>query len=829
MNSLFRHWFRVTSASFRRRAARVSPRRLHLGLEHLEDRLVPATFNVNNLTDMLNPGNGIMTLRSAIQMANQTPGSNTINLTLAGTYLITLPPTGAHDNAGGAFTIIPNAASPARTMLTIQNMSGGKVVVDGNHLDRVFDINPSNGLLANAPFTVVLQGFTVQNGIAQPGDAAQGSGGGIRDQANVNLTLTNMIVTNNIATADGGGIAMENPTVSTFWTLTLNNSTITNNHAGDAGGGVETDGSGNDLINPGTVITGNTCVNQGGGIWLDAIQVNDTFQGASLTVNGATISGNQALSAGGGLGGGIGNAGNGQINISNSTVANNFAGMNGGGFGDENAQGVLTVQNSSFLNNTTIGIGGGIASGGPVTISNSTLANNFAGTTGGGFGDENAQDMLTVQNSTFFNNAAAVAGGGIATAGTLTSITSCEIDGNTSGGTGGGLFTNGVQLTLQSSTLANNTASDNGGGIELATTGAGAFQGSTITNTTLTGNTALNNAGANGGGLDAGADFTGDVLLLNDTINANFASMGGGIFWAATMGSTFRLQNTIVAGNFAAAGPDVAANMLFTAALDGNQQVPPVDTQGTGATSVVLSPDQTTLSFSLTFANLSGAPTAAHLHNAPAGENGPIATDANGANIELQNLPNDPNGTVGPQTFTVNATFVAQLVQGNIYANVHTAKFPEGEIRGQLALANGAFTDLGGNLIGVSGPGSGNIGFTSAATQTGTVGSPLNPQLGPLQDNGGPTIGAPGHTMTLQTELLLPDSPAIGKGLVPGAPATDERGFPSGVPNAINVGATSSAIAPPGGSSAAPPSAWDGSLDDLAVLLFELGTDKKDV
>jgi predicted outer membrane repeat protein len=825
MNSLLRHWFRRTSASFRP-ATRVSPRRTHLSLEQLEHRLVPAVFNVNTLADTLNPGPGLISLREAIQMANQTPGSDTINLTLAGTYKITLPQTGAHDNAGGAFTIIPNPAAPKNTVVTIQNTSNGAVVVDGNHLDRVFDINPNNAM-AVAPFTVVMQGFTVQNGIAQPGDAAAGSGGGIRDQGNVNLTLTNMNITNNIATADGGGISMENPTVSTFWTLTINNSKITNNRAGDAGGGVETDGSGTNLINTGTVITGNTCVNQGGGIWLDAIQVGDTFQGASLTVNGATISGNQALSAGGGLGGGIGNAGNGQVTISNSTVDHNFAGMNGGGFGDENAQGQLNVSNSSFLDNKTVGVGGGISSGGPATILNSTIAHNFAGATGGGFGDQNPQDSLTVSNSTFLNNTAAASGGGIATAGTITTITNTQIDGNTSGGKGGALFTTSMTLTLQSSTLANNTASDNGGGIELETTGMGAFQGSTITNSTLTGNTALNNAGTNGGGIDAPAEFTGDVLLLNDTINANFASMGGGIFWAATMGSTFRLQNTIVAGNFAAVGPDAASNLLFTAALAGAQQVPPVATKATGSASVVLSPDQKTLSFGTTFANLQGGPpTAIHLHLAPAGQNGNIAKDANGANIELKNLPNGTTGTVNPQTFSVNDALVTPLMHGNVYVNLHNAGFANGEIRGQLALANGTFTDMGGNLIGVSGPGSGNMGFTSVTTQTGTVGNPLDPQLGPLQNNGGPQIGAPGHTMTLQTELLLTGSRATGKGILNGAPPTDERGFPSVVNGAINVGATSSA-ANPGHKGKAHRMSRDDSLNELAALLLQVSSDKK--
>jgi hypothetical protein len=827
MNSLFRHLIRRTSPSCRR-ATRVSPRRRRLSLEHLEHRLVLASFTVNSLADILNPGPGVITLRSAIQMANQTPGSDTINLNLAGTYKITLPQTGAHDNAGGAFTIIPNAKAPKNTVITIQNTSNGTVVVDGNHLDRVFDINPNNAT-AVAPFTVLMQGFTIQNGIAQPGDAAAGSGGGIRDQGNVNLTLTNMNITNNVATADGGGISMENPTVSTFWTLTINNSKITNNRAGDAGGGVETDGSGTTLINTGTFITGNTCVNQGGGIWLDAITVMDTFQGSSLTVNGATISGNQALSAGG-LGGGIGNAGNGQVTISNSTVASNFAGMNGGGFGDENAQGQLNVTNSSFLNNTTAGIGGGITSGGPVTILNSTIANNFAGATGGGFGDQNAQDSLTVNNSTFLNNTAAGSGGGIAAAGTTTTITNAEIDGNTSGGKGGGLFITSTTLNLTSSTLANNTSSDNGGGIELATTGTGAFAGSTITNCTLTGNTALNNAGANGGGIDAGADFTGDVLLLNDTINSNFASMGGGIFWAATLGSTFRLQNTIVAGNFAAVGPDAASNLLFTtAALNGAQQVPPVNTKATGSATVVLSPDQTTLSFGITFANLQGGPpTMIHLHIAAVGQNGPVAKDAQGNEIalNLKGLNLGTTGTVDPQTFTVNDAVVTPLLHGMIYANIHNAGFANGEIRGQLALANGNFTDMGGNLIGVSGPGSGNMGFTSATTQTGTVANPLNPQLGPLQNNGGPLIGAPGHTMTLQTELLLPGSPAIGKGILNGAPPTDERGFPSVVNGAINVGATSTVVNPVDGDG---DDDGDASLNGLAALLLQVGSDKKDM
>src|SRR5207244_10147746 len=84
-----------------------------------------------------------------------------------------------------------------------------------------------------------------------------------------------------------------------------------------------------------------------------------------------------------------------------------------------------------------------------------------------------------------------------------------------------------------------------------------------------------------------------------------------------------------------------------------------------------------------------------------------------------------------------------------------------------------------------------NSGFTNASTQTGTVTNPLNPLLGPLGNNGGPTIGAPGTTITLQTEAPLLGSPAVGNGILTGAPAVDERGFPSVTNGKINVGAIS--------------------------------------
>ncbi len=587
------------------------PRAVRPQLELLEDRLAPAVFSVNSLADLsitggVNPDGTIIgqgntvTLRSAIQAANANSGAggNTINLTLPGAYKITQVGTaGETDNLKGEFSIFPTSPNGN---LTIVNTSGGAATVDGGGNNRVFDVNASDTNNAATNFLVTMQGFTIQNGIASPGDLAPGAGGGIRDQGNQSVTLTNMVLTNNSATADGGGIVMEN-TVNSSWMLTINNSTISNNHAGDAGGGIDTDGAGTVVINSGSVITGNTDLNQGAGLYVDAILVGTVDVGASLTMTGTTVSNNQALAAGtlgppasGGSGGGISNAGNGAVTITSSTVANNFAAGTGGGFSDENAQGTLSVMNSLFVGNTANGQGGGIQEGGPSTT-----------------------------------------------------IINTSLRGNNSGASGGGLFANGATLTVTDSNFVNNTASAGGGGIEVETTGTGTAS-STITNTTLTGNSALNNAGANGGGLDAPATtFTGGLTLLNDTINGNFATNGGGIFWGGTTG-TFALQNTIVAANFAGTGPDA----------------------------------------------------------------------------------NNPAGT---------------------------------------------FTDSGGNLIGISGAGSGNIGFTAATTQTGTVATPLDPMLGPLQNNGGPSVGL--GALTLETEALLPGSPALDKGVAAGAPATDERGF----------------------------------------------------
>ncbi|OWK46556.1 Flagellar hook-length control protein FliK [Fimbriiglobus ruber] len=534
-------------------------------------------FNVNTLTDVLNPASGTVSLRSAIQAANATPGGNTINLTVAGDYAITLPGTpGETDNAAGEFAILPSGGD-----LTIINTSGGTVSVDGNHLNRVFDVNPAAA--SGTAFTVSMQGFTIQNGVTS-GINAAGSGGGIRSQGTANVTLTDMTVTNNTAAADGGGIAMENEAGSTPWTLTVNNSAVSNNHAGDAGGGIELDGKGSVFVNAGSSVTGNSSVNQGAGIWLDAIAGAVDSVVVTTGGTGYTSAPTVTFSGGGGTGAtATATVSNGQVTavtITNSgigyTSTPTIAFTGGGGTGAAATATIVTNQSASLgvtaavvSNNTaTNGDGGGIgnAGNGVVTIVNSTLANNVTGSFGGGFADENNLGTLNVSNSFIVANIATGNGGGIAEGGPSVTITSSEIKGNTSGGAGGGIAATPnaagtpaasptpTTLTVTASTIAGNTAVA-GGGIELATTGTGATAGSTITNSTISGNEAINGSTPNGGGIDLPAAFTGDLSLLNDTISTNLATSGGGIFWAGAAGAV-ALQNTILATNTATTGTD---------------------------------------------------------------------------------------------------------------------------------------------------------------------------------------------------------------------------------------------------------------------------------
>ena len=129
-----------------------------------------------------------------------------------------------------------------------------------------------------------------------------------------------------------------------------------------------------------------------------------------------------------------------------------------------------------------------------------------------------------------------------------------------------------------------------------------------------------------------------------------------------------------IAAMFMFAGTAAQAEMMtFTTELNGAAQVPSVDTAATGTVELKVDTEAKTVAWVVTTEGLSGLPAASHIHG-----------------------PADATASAGPVIDTL-ATMegsapitdeqIAELQAGKYYYNVHTEKFPDGEIRGQLMAA----------------------------------------------------------------------------------------------------------------------------------------------
>jgi hypothetical protein len=112
------------------------------------------------------------------------------------------------------------------------------------------------------------------------------------------------------------------------------------------------------------------------------------------------------------------------------------------------------------------------------------------------------------------------------------------------------------------------------------------------------------------------------------------------------------------------------------APLQASQEVPPADSAASGSCSADLSDDGSSLAVACAH-TVVGA-TMAHLHSAPRGSEGPVAFTFTPAD--------SPFAASVPTSLRLLADFAGGL----LYVNVHSAGFPEGEVRGQLAALGGA-------------------------------------------------------------------------------------------------------------------------------------------
>lgn len=128
--------------------------------------------------------------------------------------------------------------------------------------------------------------------------------------------------------------------------------------------------------------------------------------------------------------------------------------------------------------------------------------------------------------------------------------------------------------------------------------------------------------------------------------------------------------------------PDVEAppgSTVFKIDISGSQFDPPVETLGTGAASIAISPDQHEVAGAILIGDLSSNPIGAHIHRGYEGENGNAVKTLNvvGQMAHFKWRKDDTSERLTDE-------LLSELLAGNLYLDIHTVDFPNGEIRGQL-------------------------------------------------------------------------------------------------------------------------------------------------
>jgi|HigsolmetaAR202D_1030399.scaffolds.fasta_scaffold57735_1 CHRD domain. len=135
----------------------------------------------------------------------------------------------------------------------------------------------------------------------------------------------------------------------------------------------------------------------------------------------------------------------------------------------------------------------------------------------------------------------------------------------------------------------------------------------------------------------------------------------------------------------------------FAAKLVGFQEVPSILTPASGTFKLQINESDTELTYELTFDGLEADSLFAHIHVGQRRTNGGIATFLCGGGTKPDPCPlrgGTVTGTIvaadigGPTGQGVEANDLADLIRairrGAAYANVHSEKYPSGEIRGQI-------------------------------------------------------------------------------------------------------------------------------------------------
>lgn len=345
---------------------------------------------------------------------------------------------------------------------------------------------------------------------------------------------------------------------------------------------------------------------------------------------------------------------------------------------------------------------------------------------------------LTIQNGL----------GGIRNNGGTLTVTNSTVSGN-AGGNGGGIFAaGGSTVTLTGSTITGNTANTSfGGGIRTTNTAL------TITGGAITGNRA-----GNGGGIYTDG-ISGTLTMTRATVSGNTAAAtAGGI---GINNATASVTESTISGNTATSGGGIRMTASFTAGSLALRNSTLAGNTATGS-----------------------SPTASVLGGGLSVFGGPLGTTIisgstiSGNTVTGAGLPISGGG--------IYAEAATPILHNTVIAG-NTSAGSDPDVSGAFNSSSGA---PGYNLIGIAGSAT---GLTDGVNQdrVGTAASPLDPQLGPLADNGGPT-----RTLRPLAGSPLLDRVPAGAGCNNQGLTTDQRGVPRPQGTLCDIGAVEVAVAP---------------------------------
>ena len=704
------------------------------------------------------PNNGDqVSLRGAIQELNTLPGEGYILFSPGvNTVYLTLQPSSVEDGAASGDLDVTSK-------LTIRGAGSGATLIDGGYTpgievlrDRIFHVHDA---------VLRLEALTIRGG------HAIGANGGALLNDNGTLEIVKTSVAASAAEFSGGAIYSRGD-------VYLSASSVIGNNAGLKGAGICIE-SGAVTIGGGSRIELNYhdsastagVPEKGGGIYL---------QGGSLDITGASrVLRNVASVAGGG------------IYIEDGTATISGQSIIGG---DRGPAGVIAEGNTTVIGTSSPGVGGGIYNRGVLVIKEGSRVE---GNNGGGIWNvtevgTDSKAKLTVNDSHIHANVSSehVGGGGIyaefaevvVSGG---SISHNLVSSNTESLNGAGIYSNNSAVTLVG-TVVNNHTIDVGGGAGIYNEGLDArlhIINSTIDSNTgeslSTGSGVCNN---NGTVEIFGSTFANNVL--SDAIGDSTGRLGGAVghysgnyaLVDATSGFT-TLTSPITNSATTLEVNHVAAIARFTLPFD-----------------IWVDSEQMTV----TGIDTSASPVT-HTLTVQRGRNGSLEA-SHSVNARIYGVGGSL--TISNSTFSANSVFVdgsSALAQGGAIYNEIASNIRETVIEGctffdnqvdegpaiysasgsVIFIQNSVFARLpngspipevfgnvhsgGSNFVAIADPIASQ--FTATGDQSGTVSNPLDPLLGPLQDNGGPTL----------THAPLPNSPVLEVGSTTGFTGTTTR------------------------------------------------------